>query len=142
MKQVTVVYMDHEYMLGLILVQKLIIVHLGLDYVQLCICPCTPAPVQLVKRGLFPCSPVYPALAVSLDMLEFVSMLFVHLAPNETAWADALTSFLARQGHVFEAQDSLHQQFASALGQYQVLICIVTAEMDKQITVAWHVVLS
>ncbi|KAF9504125.1 hypothetical protein BS47DRAFT_1308730 [Hydnum rufescens UP504] len=83
-------------MLGLILVQKLIIVHLGLDYVQLHICPCAPVPVQLVKQGLFPCSPVYPALAVSLDMLEFVSMLFVHLAPNETAWADALTSFLAR----------------------------------------------
>ncbi|KAF9514979.1 hypothetical protein BS47DRAFT_1450002 [Hydnum rufescens UP504] len=96
MKQVTAVYMDHEYMLGLILVQKLIIVHLGLDYVQLRICPCAPAPVQLVKQGLFPCSPVYPALAVSLDMLEFVSTLFVHLAPNETAWADALTSFLAR----------------------------------------------
>ncbi|KAF9517886.1 hypothetical protein BS47DRAFT_1290429, partial [Hydnum rufescens UP504] len=108
MKQVTVVYMDREYMLSLILVQKLIIVHLGLDYMQLCICPCAPAPVQLVKRGLFPCSPVYPALAVSLNMLEFVSTLFVHLAPNETAWADALTSFLARRGHVFEAQDSLH----------------------------------
>ncbi|KAF9505469.1 hypothetical protein BS47DRAFT_1306579 [Hydnum rufescens UP504] len=95
-----------------------------------------PAPVQLVKRGLFPCSPVYPALAVSLDMLEFVSTLFVHLAPNETAWADALTSFLARRGHVFEAQDSLRRRFASALGQYQVLVRVVTAEMDKQISVA------
>ncbi|KAF9505373.1 hypothetical protein BS47DRAFT_1368124 [Hydnum rufescens UP504] len=124
MKQVTAVYMDR------------------LDYVQLHICPCAPAPVQLVKWGLFPCSPVYPALAVSLDMLEFVSTLFVHLAPNETAWADALTSFLARQGHVFKVQDSLCQRFVSALGQYQVLVCIVTAEMDKQISVAWHVVLS
>ncbi|KAF9503945.1 hypothetical protein BS47DRAFT_1309035 [Hydnum rufescens UP504] len=124
MKQVTAVYMDR------------------LDYVQLRICPCAPAPVQLVKRGLFPCSPVYPALAVSLDMLEFVSTLFVHLAPNETAWADALTSFLARRGHVFEAQDSLRRRFASALGQYQVLVRVVTAEMDKQISVARHVVLS
>ncbi|KAF9503385.1 hypothetical protein BS47DRAFT_1309826, partial [Hydnum rufescens UP504] len=50
---------------------------------------------QLIKWGLFPCLPVYPALAVSLNMPEFVSTLFVHLAPNETAWADALTLFLA-----------------------------------------------
>ncbi|KAF9503572.1 hypothetical protein BS47DRAFT_1262726, partial [Hydnum rufescens UP504] len=57
-------------------------------YIELCICPCAPAPVQLVKQGLFPCSPVHPALAVSLEMLEFVSELFVHLAPNEAAWAD------------------------------------------------------
>ncbi|KAF9503747.1 hypothetical protein BS47DRAFT_1277188, partial [Hydnum rufescens UP504] len=79
------------------------------------ICPCAPAPLQLVQQGLFPCSPVYPALAVSLEMLEFVSMLFLHLAPNKTAWSDALTTFLARRGHVFEAQDSLCQQFTSAL---------------------------
>ena len=85
---------------------------------------------------------MYPALAVSLDMLDFVSTLFVHLAPNEMAWADALTSFLARRGHVFEARDLLRQRFASSLGQYQVLVCVVNAEMDKQISVAWHVVLS
>ncbi|KAF9506854.1 hypothetical protein BS47DRAFT_1367076 [Hydnum rufescens UP504] len=75
-------------------------------------------------------------LAVSLEMLEFVSTLFLHLAPNETAWSDALTTFLARWGHVFEAQDSLHRRFASALGQFQILVCIVNAEVDKQIVIA------
>lgn len=122
--------------------QELIILTLGLDFIQLRLCPCAPAPVQLIKQGLFPCSPVYPALAVSLDMLEFVSMLFVHLALNETAWCDALTVFLARRGHVFEAQDSLRRRFASAFGQYQVLVRVVKAEVDKQMDVARHMVLS
>ncbi|KAF9514366.1 hypothetical protein BS47DRAFT_1295139, partial [Hydnum rufescens UP504] len=110
--------------------------------IELHICPCAPAPVQLVKWGLFPCSPVHPALAVSLEMLEFMSELFVHLAPNEAAWADMLVKFLARQGHVFKAQDSLHQQFGSALAQYQVLVHIVDAEINKQISVGHHEVLS
>ncbi|KAF9514912.1 hypothetical protein BS47DRAFT_1284158, partial [Hydnum rufescens UP504] len=92
--------------------------------------------------GLFPCSPVHPALAVSLEMLEFMSKLFVHLAPNEAAWADMLVKFLARWGHVFKAQDLLHQQFGSALAQYQVLVCVVDAEINKQISVAHHEVLS
>ncbi|KAF9518971.1 hypothetical protein BS47DRAFT_1255603, partial [Hydnum rufescens UP504] len=118
LKQVTAVYMDH------------------LEYIKLQICPCAPAPLQLVQRGLFPCSPVYPALAVSLEMLEFVSTLFLHLAPNETAWSDALTTFLARRGHVFEAQDSLRRRFASALGQFQILVRVVNAEVDKQIVIA------
>jgi hypothetical protein len=75
-------------------------------------------------------------------MLEFVSTLFLHLAPNETAWADTLVTFLARRGHVFEAQDSLRRRFASALGQFQILVRVVNAEMDKQISIARHNVLS
>ena len=84
---------------------------------------------------------MYPALAVSLEMLEFVSTLFLHLAPNETAWADALVTFLARRGHVFEAQDSLRRRFSSALCQFQVLVRVVNAELDKQISAARHEVL-
>jgi hypothetical protein len=141
-KQVTAVHMDRTYVCCAVLDQKLITIDVGLDYIELRICSCSPAPVQLVKRGLFPCSPVYPALAVSIEMLEFVSMLFVHLAPNETAWAEALVMFLARRGHVFEAQDSFRRRFASALGQFQVLIRVVNAEMDKQISVARCEVLS
>lgn len=75
-------------------------------------------------------------------MLEFVSTLFSHLAPNETAWADTLVTFLARRGHVFKAQDSLRRRFASALGQFQILVHVMNAEMDKQISVARREVLS
>jgi hypothetical protein len=57
------------------------------------------AAVQLVKRGLFPCAPVHPTLAVSIDMLEFVAGLFVHLPPNERAWASNLSDFLKKRGY-------------------------------------------
>ncbi|KAF9503857.1 hypothetical protein BS47DRAFT_1309141 [Hydnum rufescens UP504] len=88
----------------------------------MCQCTTASAPVQLVKQGLFPCSPVYPALAISLAMLEFAATLFVHLALNEATWCDALTMFLSKRGHVFNAKDSFHQRFGTALHQYQVLI--------------------
>ncbi|KAF9510568.1 hypothetical protein BS47DRAFT_1269058, partial [Hydnum rufescens UP504] len=52
------------------------------------------APEQLMEIGYFPCTPVYPMLAVSLDMLELVSILFVHSAPNERAWAATITKYL------------------------------------------------
>ncbi|KAF9519022.1 hypothetical protein BS47DRAFT_1258875, partial [Hydnum rufescens UP504] len=44
--------------------------------------------------GVFPCAPVSPSLAVSLDMLEFVAELFVHVAPNERAWVATLEKYL------------------------------------------------
>ncbi|KAF9520120.1 hypothetical protein BS47DRAFT_1357629 [Hydnum rufescens UP504] len=113
LKQVIAIYMDY--------------------YIELSICPCAPAPVQLVKRGLFLCSPVHPALSVSLEMLEFVSKLFMHLAPNEAAWADKLVKFLARWGHVFKAQDSLCQRFGSALAQYQVLLDSCNKAWDSKL---------
>ena len=75
-------------------------------------------------------------------MLEFAATLFVHLAPNETAWCDALTVFLSKRGHVFETKHSLRRRFGTALHQYQVLIRVVDAEMDKQIGVARREVLS
>ena len=48
-----------------------------------CGCPSRTAATQLVNRGLFPCAPLHPSLAVSMDMLEFVAELFVQQAPNE-----------------------------------------------------------
>ncbi|KAF9231233.1 hypothetical protein BU15DRAFT_56419 [Melanogaster broomeanus] len=42
-----------------------------INQINLLICPCHPAPQQLIQQGLFPCSPVAPSLAVSLSMLEF-----------------------------------------------------------------------
>ncbi|KAF9512993.1 hypothetical protein BS47DRAFT_1273608, partial [Hydnum rufescens UP504] len=79
------------------------------------------APEQLMEIGYFPCAPVYPTLAVSLDMLELVSILFVHSAPNERAWAATITKYLKNHGHEFSTGDSLWRWFAAALAQYQVL---------------------
>jgi hypothetical protein len=67
-------------------------------------CKCVPVAVRLVNQGLFPCAPLWPSLAVSIDMLEFVSILFVHQAPNERAWCSALELYLNARGYHFVAQ--------------------------------------
>src|SRR5258707_5136804 len=69
-------------------------------------CSCLPAHVQLVSLGLFPCSPMYPRMVISIDMLEFVSELFVNMAPNERAWATMLTQYLAAHGHTLQTEVS------------------------------------
>src|SRR5258708_1974215 len=80
---VTCVYMDH----------------LKEIKVQHCLkCPTT---VQLLELGLFPCAPVWPGLAVSLVMLEWACMLFLHMALNVQAWADTVEIMLKHQGYSF-----------------------------------------
>lgn len=58
------------------------------------LCTCTQPALQLLACGLFPCAPLFPTLAVDLQMLDFVQKLFVNTAPNLTAWCDTLESFL------------------------------------------------
>src|SRR5258705_13469441 len=69
-------------------------------------CSCLPAHVQLVSLGLFPCSPMYPQMAISIDMLKFVSELFVNMAPNERVWATMLMQYLAAHGHTLQTEVS------------------------------------
>ena len=71
-------------------------------------CKCTPAPQQLIKHGLFPCTPVFPKLTIELDMLEFAAGLFVNSSPNETAWAATLMEFLGTWGYVLATEVSIH----------------------------------
>ena len=63
----------------------------------LTLCTCTSPALQLLQRGLFPCAPLSPSLAVDLNMLEFVNGLFVNAAPNTTAWCETLESFLGNR---------------------------------------------
>jgi hypothetical protein len=65
------------------------------EIVSLTICTCTPAALQLLSLGLFPCAPSRPSLAVDINMLEFVGELFTNAAPNTTAWCETLETFLA-----------------------------------------------
>jgi len=67
--------------------------YVGIEKIILCTCK-SPA-LQLLSRGVFPCAPLEPSLAVDLNMLDFVQSLFVHAAPNITAWCDTLESFLS-----------------------------------------------
>src|SRR5260370_17378639 len=65
-------------------------------------CQKHPTAVQLLGLGLFPSAPVQPGLAVSLVMLEWACMLFLHLALNVHAWADTAEIMLKCQGYSFE----------------------------------------
>ena len=67
----------------------------GIEKIVLCTCK-EPA-LQLLGMGLFPCAPLEPSLAVDLNMLGFVERLFVHAAPNVTAWCKTLEAFLSER---------------------------------------------
>jgi CxC1 like cysteine cluster associated with KDZ transposases len=99
--------------------------------IMLDICKCRPAPVQLVQHGFFPCSPVHPTLAVSLDMLEFITELFLHIVPNERGWAAMLVKYLKTRGYRFMTADSFRCCFANALAHYQQLVRLINAEVGK-----------
>jgi hypothetical protein len=102
-----------------------------LENVTVEVCPCHVAGTQLIERGFFPCAPLYPTLAVSLDMLEFVASLFLNLAPNERAWAATVVGYLKARGYEFATGDSFRRRFANALRYYQVLVRLVRAEITR-----------
>ncbi|KII83586.1 hypothetical protein PLICRDRAFT_119196 [Plicaturopsis crispa FD-325 SS-3] len=93
-----------------------------LEKITLLVCPCKPAATQLLNRGLFPCAPHAPTLAVDLRMLEFVTSLFLRMAPNATAWCDTLESFLDGRGYKLDSRNSIRRRFNNALVWYGSLV--------------------
>ncbi|KAI6143416.1 hypothetical protein BKA82DRAFT_4331278 [Pisolithus tinctorius] len=67
--------------------------------VDLAVCPCAPAALQLLWMGYFPCAPLGPTLAVSLQLLSFVRQLFMRIPPNTSAWCESLEAYLAAMGY-------------------------------------------
>lgn len=76
----------------------------AVDDVELRVCACTPAAVQLMYAGAFPCAPLAPTLAVDLRVLEFAMNLFVQIAPNNTALTMTLERVLGSMGFQLEHQ--------------------------------------
>ena len=62
-------------------------------------CNIHPVGRQLIQRGLFPCAPVIPSLAVDMKVLEFVRTLFLRISPNVTAVSHTLEDCLISMGH-------------------------------------------
>ncbi|KAG6823424.1 hypothetical protein H0H92_010270 [Tricholoma furcatifolium] len=90
--------------------------------INLTICACVPtAPLQLLERGFFACAPLFPSLAIELKVLDFVSELFVNIAPNCTAWCNTVEKFLARRAYRLQAEGSLRKRFSNALVWYNAL---------------------
>ena len=77
---------------------------LDIEIEKVVVCTCTDVPLQLLARGLFPCLPVLPTLAVDLQMLDFVRELFVNAAPNTTAWCETLEGFLSARKYKLTTQ--------------------------------------
>ncbi|KAJ3717495.1 hypothetical protein C8R42DRAFT_587027 [Lentinula raphanica] len=103
----------------------------ALERIQLNICACRTAAVQLVERGLFPCAPLQPSLAVDMRVLDFVSRLFLRISPNTTALANTIHDFLCSQGYNMEGEDPLRRRFGNALQWYISLQDSITQFMDS-----------
>ncbi|KAG0703204.1 hypothetical protein DFH29DRAFT_981988 [Suillus ampliporus] len=97
-------------------------------------CPCFPAPLQLLRRGLFPCAPMVPSLAVDLRVLEFIRLFFVRQSPNQTAWCDALETFLDGMRYKLTLKNSLRCRFSNAFHWYRVLTVLARDHISTLIT--------
>ncbi|KAL1685254.1 hypothetical protein GGG16DRAFT_33493, partial [Schizophyllum commune] len=78
-------------------------------------CFCCPAARQLVEVGLFPCAPYRPSLAVDINLLDFVRILFLNISPNVTAWCKATEAFLLARSYKLNYSDNLRKRFGYAL---------------------------
>ncbi|KAJ8095882.1 hypothetical protein PM082_022781 [Marasmius tenuissimus] len=94
-----------------------------IDKIVLFVCRCTDkrAAIQLLQRGLFPCAPLQPTLAVDMKLLDLVTRLFLRVSPNQTAWSSTLEDFIAARGYRLQGEDPLRRRFANALQWYNAL---------------------
>ncbi|KAG0698489.1 hypothetical protein DFH29DRAFT_983874 [Suillus ampliporus] len=90
-------------------------------------CPCFPAPLQLLRHGLFPCAPMVPSLA-------FVRLLFVRQSPNQTVWCNALETFLDGMRYKLTSKNSLRCCFSNAFHWYRVLTVLARDHISTLIT--------
>ncbi|KAJ7648902.1 hypothetical protein B0H17DRAFT_1163757 [Mycena rosella] len=90
----------------------------SVEDIELAICQCMPAAVQLMKYGAFPCASFHPSLAVDLHVLEFTINLFLQIAPNNTVFSATLERCLASMGFQLDHQHSLRRRFGNCLMWY------------------------
>ncbi|KZV84459.1 hypothetical protein EXIGLDRAFT_573995, partial [Exidia glandulosa HHB12029] len=81
-------------------------------------CDCAPAIEQLLGQGYFPCAPRGPSVAFSTEVLDFISIHSLHVAPNTTAWAETLETFWRRRGQVSNYNGRLRKRLGSAISWY------------------------
>ncbi|KAG6823512.1 hypothetical protein H0H92_009970 [Tricholoma furcatifolium] len=111
-----------------------------IEQISLALCSCTPAPIQLLQRGCFASAPLEPTLAVDLKVLDFVTQLFLNIAPNHTAWAKSVKEFLGQQGYKLKTEDSLRKRFSNALLWYNSLQDLTVQHIDNLLEQKRHTV--
>src|SRR5260370_4604376 len=91
-----------------------------------------PITVQLVNKGLFPCTPVQPRprLAVSMVMLDWAATLFQYMALNVQAWMMTVEIMLQHEGYHFKTANSFCHCFNNVLVHSQLLIRIDNAKVN------------
>ncbi|KAG6905101.1 hypothetical protein DXG01_004856, partial [Tephrocybe rancida] len=89
-----------------------------------------------MSRGCFASAPLEPTLAMDFKVLDFVSTLSLHVAPNNTGWTDTVETFLAKQGYKLAYKGSLRKQFGNALVWYNILQDATTRHIDQILRVA------
>ncbi|KAL1758364.1 hypothetical protein FB107DRAFT_192597, partial [Schizophyllum commune] len=94
------------------------------------------AAVQLVEIGLFPCAPYRPNLAVDINILDFVRILFVNISPNVRAWCKASEEFLLSRHQKLNYSDNMRKRFGAALLWYTHLHAQVSKRVDQFLDVA------
>ncbi|KZT31482.1 hypothetical protein SISSUDRAFT_960363, partial [Sistotremastrum suecicum HHB10207 ss-3] len=88
---------------------------------------------QLLARGLFPCAPLEPSLAVQIPVLQLVTKLFLRVAPNISAFSETLEEFLADRKTNTDSQDSLRRRFSNALLWFNYLEDTLETHIDRLI---------
>lgn len=95
---------------------------IGIKVIQICSCS---AALHLLSRGLFPCAPTEPSLAVDLNMLELVNELFVRSPPNITGWCDTLEAFLGNRRYKLKTKVNCDLFFL----KYPIIHCLVLSRI-------------
>ncbi|KAI5983957.1 hypothetical protein EDD15DRAFT_2390612 [Pisolithus albus] len=101
----------------------------GLRHVDLVVCPCVPAALQLLWMGYFPCAPLGPSLAVSLQFLSLVRQLFMRMPPNTSAWCESFEAYLAGMGYRVDTKEGIRRRFSNAYHWY----CILEISLDEHV---------
>ncbi|KAI5993753.1 hypothetical protein F5J12DRAFT_907337 [Pisolithus orientalis] len=101
----------------------------ALQSVDLAVCPCAPAALQLLWMGYFPCAPLGPTLAVSLQLLSFVQQFFMCIPPSTSAWCESLEAYLAAMGYEVDTKEGIFQRFSNAYHWY----CILETSLDEYV---------
>jgi hypothetical protein len=99
-------------------------IDIGIVPLQLFICPCQTAPVQLLARGLFGCSPHKPGVAVDIRQLDFLSILHANTAPNLSAWCMSLQEHLGSLGYHFDTQVRTHMPYVNSVELSMTPTCL------------------
>lgn len=63
-------------------------------------CGCQDILQVLVLNGLFPTAPVYPRVAVAIQLLDFYQALFERSCDAVNAMASALNTYYTRRGYI------------------------------------------